>query len=189
MHRRKSTGHSPFYMAHGVEPMLPFDITLTTFLVPNLTDQLSTANLISTRTWQLQRCEDNLMVIHSNVLKSHFESICQFEHQFENTIRDYNFGPGAFVLIRNLSVESDLGRKAKPCYTGPMVILCHTQNGSYRLAELNSTMSNLCFAAFCLVPYHTRSCSSIPVMHLINCDDLACVNADKDTTQADSNNV
>ena len=62
-------------MAHGIEPVLPFDITLATFLVPNLTDKLSTADLIATRTRQLLRREDDLAVIHKNVLKSRFESV------------------------------------------------------------------------------------------------------------------
>jgi hypothetical protein len=61
---RKSTGHSLFYMAHGVEPVLPFDITLATFLVLNLTNQLSTVDLIATRTRQLQRRENDLAAIH-----------------------------------------------------------------------------------------------------------------------------
>ncbi len=43
----RSTGHSPYYMAHGVEPILPFDLTLVTFLVPNLTTPLSTTDLIT----------------------------------------------------------------------------------------------------------------------------------------------
>jgi hypothetical protein len=110
-------------MAHGIEPVLPFDITLSTFLVPNLTDKFSTANLIATRARQLQRREDDLAAIHSNVVKSHFESVHQFECHFENTIHNYDFGPRAFVLVQNSSVESDLGRKAKPCYMGPMVVL------------------------------------------------------------------
>ena len=45
---RRSTGHSSFFMTHGVEPVLPFDITLATFLVPDLTSPLSTADLIAT---------------------------------------------------------------------------------------------------------------------------------------------
>ena len=50
---RKSTGHSPFYMAHGIEPVLPFDITLSTFLVLNLTNKLITVDLIATHAQQL----------------------------------------------------------------------------------------------------------------------------------------
>ena len=86
-------------MAHGVEPVLPFDITLATFLVPNLAKPLSTVELIATRIRQLQRREDDLMAIHSNVLKSRFESVRQFERQYENTIRNFDFRPGALVLV------------------------------------------------------------------------------------------
>ena len=86
-------------------------------------------------------------------------------------------------------METDLGRKAKPCYMGPMVVLCHMQNGSYRLAELDGTVSNLRFAAFCLVPYHARSRSSLPVTRLVDRDDLARVNADEDITRADSDDI
>ena len=81
----ESTGHSPFYMAHGVKPVLLFDILLATFLVPNL-NPLSTVELIATHTRQLQRCEDDLAAIHSNMLKSRFESVQQFERQYEGTI-------------------------------------------------------------------------------------------------------
>jgi hypothetical protein len=43
----KVTGYSPFYMAHGIEPILPFDITLATFLLPDLTCPMLTENLIA----------------------------------------------------------------------------------------------------------------------------------------------
>ena len=90
----KSTGHSPFYMAQGVEPVIPYNITLTTFLVPNLTNPLLTAKLIGTWICQLQRCEDNLAVIHTYLFKSCFKYLHHFECQFENTIHDFNFQPG-----------------------------------------------------------------------------------------------
>jgi len=34
---RKLTSFSPYYMVHGVEPILPFDLAMATFLVPDLT--------------------------------------------------------------------------------------------------------------------------------------------------------
>ena len=52
---RKSTGHTPFYMAHGIEPILPFNITLATFLVPNIPPKLDTVDLLAIRTHQLQK--------------------------------------------------------------------------------------------------------------------------------------
>jgi hypothetical protein len=70
-----------------------------------------------------------------------------------------------------------------------MVVLRCTQNGSYRLAELDGTVSNLRFAAFRLVPYHARSRSSIPVTRLVDRDDLARVITDDDVVRADSDEV
>ena len=86
-------------MAHGIEPMLPFDITLATFLILNLINPLSTVELITAWICQLQRREDNLVAIHTNVLKSRFESVKQFERQYKNMIHDFNFQPRALVLI------------------------------------------------------------------------------------------
>jgi len=46
---RKSTGFSPFYMVHGVEPILPFNLAMATFLVPDLNTPLSTKDLLIAR--------------------------------------------------------------------------------------------------------------------------------------------
>ena len=54
-----------------------------------------------------------------------------------------------------------------------MVVLRKTRNGAYRLAELDGAISKLRYAAFRLVPYFARSCSSIPVTRVIDRDDLA----------------
>ena len=128
---------TPFYIAHDrLESVLLFDINLTTLLAPNSVDTPFTADLV-TRAWQLQRHDDDLAAIYSSPLKSRFESVCQFERQFEKTIRDCDFGP----------------------------------------------------AAFRLVPYHTRSCSSIPVTRLVDREDLARAIADEDIVRADFDDV
>jgi hypothetical protein len=181
---RKSTGHTPFYMAHGVEPILPFDITLATFLVPDIAKPLSTAELLAVRTRQLQKRPDDLEAIHAHILKSRFDSVRQFERTYENTIRDFNFSPGALVLVRNSSIETDLGRKSKPRYVGPMVIVRKSQNGAYRLAELDGAVSKLRFAAFRLVPYHARSRTSIPVTRLVEREQLIKIYLDEDLEDA-----
>ena len=55
----KSTIHLPFYMAHN--------LTLSIFLVLNLANPLSTAKLIAAWIHQLQRRENDLVVIHANM--------------------------------------------------------------------------------------------------------------------------
>ena len=43
---QKSTGYSPYYLAHGVKPLLPFDITEATYMAPALSNDISTAELL-----------------------------------------------------------------------------------------------------------------------------------------------
>jgi len=171
----RSTGHFPFNMAHGVEPLLPFDITLATFLVPNLTKPLDTTDLIATHAHQLKMRKEDLDAIHNNILKSRLASICQFEKQYQNTILAYNFKPGDLVLVRNLGLDLHLGCKTKPRYIGPMVIIRRTPNGAYCLAELDGAVSKLHYAAFCIVLYFSRSRTSIPVTRVLAHKDLVAV--------------
>jgi hypothetical protein len=172
---RKSTGHSPFYMAHGVEPILPFDLTLATFLVPDLCQPLSTAELLATRTRQLQQRPADLDKIHSRILKSRYASAQQFEKHFQNTIKVHDFKPGSLVLVHSAGLDSDLASKTKPRYFGPMVVIRRTQNGAYRLAELDGAVSRLRYAAFRLLPYFARSQASIPVTRILDRGDLSAV--------------
>ena len=73
----------------------------------------------------------------------------------------------------------------KPRYFGPMVVVKRTRNGAYRLAELDGAVSRLRFAAFRLIPYHARSCSTISVTRLLDSDDLDALNsADEDNIGA-----
>ena len=80
-------------MAHGVEPILSFDIMLATFLVPDIPPKLDTAGLLAIRTCQLQKRKDDLAAVHTNVLRNRFKSVQQFERTFEKTIKDFNFQP------------------------------------------------------------------------------------------------
>ena len=114
------------------------------------------------------------------MLKSCFEFIRQFERAHKKTLCDLNFKPGALVLVRNSSIETDLGRKSKPRYFGPMVVVHRTLYRSYCLAELDGAVSKLRFTAFRLVQYHVHSRTSIPVMWLVECDDLIKIYVDED---------
>ena len=172
---RKSTGFSSFYMAHSVEPTLPFDITQATFLVPDLTKPLLTEELIAARIRQLQKRPADLAAIHDRILASRHASIRQFEKQFANTIRDYDFAPGSLVLVRNMAPNMD---KMKPRYLGPMVVLRRTRNGAYQLSELDGAASRLRYATFRLIPYHACSPSFIPVTHVVDAEVLASLEYD-----------
>ena len=52
---RKSTGYSPYYMAHSIEPLLPFDISEATFMSPEVSHCLETHKLIAIHARQLAK--------------------------------------------------------------------------------------------------------------------------------------
>ena len=169
---RKATGHSPFYNAHGTKPLLPFDITEATFMLPPITTKLSTSDLLGLRARQLAKREDNLAEIHDNVVKARFASIAQFEKQFKTTIHDYNFQTSDLVLILNKALAPKSNTKCKPRYFGLMIIICRAAGGSYRLAEINGVLSKLRFAAFHLMPYLARSKKNVLITRFIDQKDL-----------------
>lgn len=170
---QKSTGYSPFYLAHGVEPLLPFDLVEATFLLPPLDAPMSTSDLLATRARLLQKREVDLAEIHQRVKAARFRSIAHFAKKHEESIRTRNFEPGALVLVRNSRIEKELSRKTKPRYFGPMLVVRKTKGGSYILAELDGSISKLRFAAFRLIPYFSRSHSSVPVSIVVNMSDDA----------------
>ena len=106
-------GFSLFYMAHGIDPILPFDLAKATFLVPKLDKLLSRIDLLAIWTCQLEEHESDLNAIKEWVLKAWYTSIAQFEKDNANLIKDSNFMPGLLVLGHNTRIETDLSQKNK----------------------------------------------------------------------------
>ncbi|KZT31249.1 hypothetical protein SISSUDRAFT_1105277, partial [Sistotremastrum suecicum HHB10207 ss-3] len=159
---RKSTGHSPYFMAHGVEPVFPFDLAEATYLAPSLSELVSTEDLIAIRARQLEKRPADLQEMHDLIYRSRLESADEFSKNFHSTIRQYDLPPGQLVLVRNSQAETDLGRKWLPRYLGPYVVLSRSSGGSYTLAEMDGTPSKLRFAAKRIIPYFLRPGTIIP---------------------------
>jgi hypothetical protein len=155
---QRSTGLSPYFMAHGIEPLFSFDLTEATFLVPIPdTDWISISALLAFCAHQLQKRVEDLESIKECILKTRFASVKKFEAVFKNWIKDYDFQPGSLVLVRNSRIKKELNRKTNLRYMGPMVVLRQTTGRLYMLAELDGVVSNLQFDTFHFVPYHART--------------------------------
>jgi len=171
---QKSCGYCPFYLAHGVEPLFPFDLAEATYLAPDLDKIVSTEDLIANRAKMLMKRPKDLEHVKQQILKARWESVRQLEKNLGNKIKDYNFKPGTLVLVRNSSLDKGLQNKTKPRYFGPMVVIRRTKGGAYVLGELDGSLSKLRFAAFRLIPYLPRDIRSVPVtkLDLDNLEDI-----------------
>src|SRR5258708_4915372 len=170
---RRATGYSPYYMVHGVHPLLPFDIYEATYLAPTQNFGISTEELIAIRARQLAKRPEDLARMQDLVSDSRRRNLEQFEKRHGSRIIDFDFKPGALVLVRNTRIEESLNRKTKPRYLGPMVVVRKTPGTSYIVAELDGTQSELRVAGFRLIPYFPRDHTTLPIVSNAPDDDDA----------------
>ena len=163
---QKSTGYSPYYLAHSVEPLLPFDLAEGTYLTPDINGTMSTEDLITLQAKMLLKHPQDLARVWEKVLKAHWESVKQLEKDLGHRIKEFNFQPGHLVLVRNSPFNKGLTNKTKPRFLGPMVVIWKTKGGSYILGELDGALSKLQFTAFRLIPYLPWDICSIPVTRM-----------------------
>jgi hypothetical protein len=163
----KVTGRSPYWMAHGVEPLFPFDIVEATYMSPVIDAEITTEELIGRRALHLMKREEDLEILRTKVYEERVKSIRQWEKDNADKIFDFEFEAGELVIIRNSKIESDLSRKSKPRFYGPMIVVRRTTGGSYIIAELDGAVGLDPVAAFRLLPYFPRSKLRVPVTKLV----------------------
>jgi hypothetical protein len=163
---QKSTGYLPYYLAHGVEPLLPFDLAEGTYLAPDFDGVMSTEDLITLRAKMLMKRLQDLARVRDKVLKACWDSVKQLVKDLGHRVKEFNFQPGQLVLVQNSHFDKGLTNKTKPQFLRPMVVIQRTKGGSYVLRELDGALSKLRFAAFRLIPYLPRNIRSVPVTKL-----------------------
>jgi hypothetical protein len=130
-------------------------------------ERLSTEELVAMRAKQLMKRPEELAELKSKVYEARVKGIRQWEKDNGKKIEDFDFKPGSLVLLRNSAIENEWSRKAKPRYSGPMVVVERKSDSSYIIAELDGAVSKAPTAAFRLIPYHARSKIRIPVTKFI----------------------
>ena len=155
----RSTGFSPFYLLHGVHPVLPLDLTEVTFMVQGFYANMKLEELLALRIRQLEKHEEDIEQAAAELVRRRFKSKEDFEKRYHFRLRNQVFNPGQLVLVRNTQVEKELDRKTKPRYLGPFVVVRRTKGGSYVLREptRDQILLRQGIAAFRLLPYITRN--------------------------------
>ena len=159
---RRRMGISPYFAVTGTHPLLPLDITEATYLLPPPEAFLSTTELIARHATELQKRHAQMEVLKGKVYAARIAAAKRFEKEHPTVIRDFDFKCGALVLVRNTAIEKSLNRKMRPRYIGPYVILHRNRGGAYILCELDGTVLDRPYAAFCVIPYFARQGLTVP---------------------------
>lgn len=155
---RRATGFTPFYLMHGVDPVMPFDLAEATFMVEGFTRNMSTKDLLALRIRQLEKRPEDLEKAATAIKKSRFAAKERWERHFaKRFLPEDSIKEGSLVLVRNTRIEKHLNRKQYARYIGPYEVVRRTQHGSYVLKELDGTIDRRGKAAFRLLPYIQRS--------------------------------
>ena len=155
---RRATGFSPYFLLHGVHPLMPGDLTDATFLVTDYKPGMTSAELIEARTRQLLRLPEDVARARQILKTSRFRAKRIFDKKFARRIMLEAYEPGALVLIRNNLIQNSMSieRKTANRYMGPYRIVRQTQGGSYILEEMDGSLLRHHVAAFRLIPYVQR---------------------------------
>jgi hypothetical protein len=133
-------GYSPYFTAHGLHPILPFDINKATYLLPPPDKILTTEDLIVHRACQLQWQLTNINDLCKKIYQAQLENMHRFALKHLTKIKNYKFTTGDLVLVRNTAIEKSLDHKMRPRYLGPYIVISRNTGSAYILVELDGTI-------------------------------------------------
>ncbi|KAF9258095.1 hypothetical protein L218DRAFT_877901, partial [Marasmius fiardii PR-910] len=168
---RRSIGTSPYFLAHGVHPVLPLDVYEATYLIPPPDSVLSTTNLLACCARELQKHLEDLEQMRQSIYRKCLDRVQELEKQHSRSIKSFDFSCGDLVLVRNTKFDKTIGNKTKMRYIGPLIVLTWNKGGAYIVCELDGTVWKRPVSTFHVIPY--RPHKSLPLPNLDKFLDLS----------------
>ncbi|EPQ49922.1 hypothetical protein GLOTRDRAFT_51378, partial [Gloeophyllum trabeum ATCC 11539] len=76
---RRASGFSPYWLLHGVDPVLPFDLVEASFLVEGFRSGMSSEDLLALRIRQLEKRPEDINAAAKALAKGRWQAKLQFE--------------------------------------------------------------------------------------------------------------
>ena len=153
---KHTTGHSPYFLLYGQQPLLAFHITDRSWHTLEWTKVKSTKDLLAIRIKQLSRRDEYIGEASARAEKSRKKAAEYFYEKNKARMSSGEFAPGTFVLVWNNPLDFQFGNKGALRWHGPYIIVQRRKKGAYVLAELDGTVLMKPFAARRLKLYHYR---------------------------------
>jgi hypothetical protein len=103
---RQSTGYSAYFLLHGTDPVLQFDLWEMTCLIEGFNQGFTSEDLLALCIQQ----------IHANIETHSLHPNTNLRNGIETRLVQGSYSPEDIVLVRNTAIEKELNRKMKPRY-------------------------------------------------------------------------
>jgi hypothetical protein len=161
---RHHMGCSLYFAAHGVHPILPFDVVEVTSLLPPLNSVMTSKELVACRAVKFTKRNEDLDCINDKIFEYCNKAMEAFTKKFAYRIKDYGFQRGHQVMVCNTHYEKALDHKHCIRYLGPMIFIMKNRGDAYILCKLDGTVPFRPFVQFRVIPYFPHKSIPLPPM-------------------------
>ncbi|CAD6973070.1 hypothetical protein A4X06_0g6736 [Tilletia controversa] len=148
---KRTTGFSPYELVYGMDPLLPMDVELKTFVAYDWDAIYTTSDLLATRARQLKRRTDDLETAKLRLQHARAQGRAYADEREGHQLRE-PIGQDELVLLYNPTHA----HRAQDRWMGPYRVAKQRPGGSYHLNELDGAPYSRIVAAKHIRRYHNR---------------------------------